>query len=96
VKVTKTPDNTTVIRAPFSEQPGVRRQPVIGGSLNRFDGDTTMASIALFTKLKSVDQDDTKICQDFSRGDTETVIDKERETRQRRELRVGLWFWAIE
>jgi len=51
-----------------------------------------MASVTLFIKLKSVDQDD----HDFTRGDTEAVIDKDRETRQRGEPRVGLWFWAIE
>jgi hypothetical protein len=55
-----------------------------------------MASAALFTKLKSVNQDDTQIHDDLTRGDTEAVIDKDRETRQRREPRVGLWFWAIE
>jgi len=55
-----------------------------------------MASVALFTKSKSVDQDDTQIHHDFTRGDTEAVIDKDRETRQRGEPRVGLWFWAIE
>jgi len=55
-----------------------------------------MASVALFTKSKSVDQDDTQIYHDFTRGDTEAVIDKDRETRQRGEPRVGLWFWAIE
>ena len=55
-----------------------------------------MASVALFTKLKSEDQDDTQICHEFTGGDTEAVIDKDRETTQRREPRVGLWFWAIE
>ena len=60
------------------------------------DGDTTMASDALFTKLKSVDQDDTQIYHDLRRGDTDAVIDKDRETRPRREPMVGLWFWAIE
>jgi hypothetical protein len=55
-----------------------------------------MASAELFTKLKSVDPDDTQIHHDFTRGDTEAVIDTDRETRQRGEPRVGLWFWAIE
>ena len=55
-----------------------------------------MASVALFTKSKSVDQDDTQIHHDFTRGDTEAVIDKDGETRQRLEPKVGLWFWAIE
>jgi hypothetical protein len=55
-----------------------------------------MASVALFTKLKSVDQDDTQIHHDFTRGDTEAVVDNDRETTQRPEPGVGLWFWAIE
>ena len=55
-----------------------------------------MASVALFTELKSVDQDDIQIHHDYTGGDTEAVIDKDRETTQRREPRVGLWFWAIE
>jgi pyocin large subunit-like protein len=55
-----------------------------------------MASVAPLTKLKSVDQDDAQIYHDFTRGDTEAVIDKDGETRQRLEPRVGLWFWAIE
>ena len=88
-------DNTTVVRAGFSEQVW-RLQTLIASSSNRFDGDTTMASDALFTKLKSVDQDDTQIYHDLRRGDADAVIDKDRETRPQREPMVGLWFWAIE
>jgi hypothetical protein len=55
-----------------------------------------MASVAPFSKLKSVDQDDTQIYHDFTRGDTEAATDKDRETRRRREPRIGLWFWALE
>ena len=96
MKVTKTLDNTTVVRPRLSEQPGPRRHTLIASSSNRFDGDTTMVSAALFATLKSVEQDNTQIHHDLTRGDTEPVIDKDRETRQRREPRVGLWFWAIE
>jgi len=55
-----------------------------------------MASVPVFTKFKSVDQDDTQIHHEFTRPNTAAVIDKDRETRQRREPMVGLWFWAIE
>ena len=55
-----------------------------------------MESVAPFTKLKGADQDDAQIHHDFTRGDTEAVIDKDQETTQQREPRVGLWFWAIE
>jgi hypothetical protein len=55
-----------------------------------------MASFALSRKLNSVDEDDTQTYHDFTRGHSDPVTDKDRETGPRRERQVGLWFWAVE
>lgn len=55
-----------------------------------------MESSALLREVKSVDQNDAQILDDFTRGDAEAVHNKNRKAGPRREPRVGLWFWAVE
>jgi len=55
-----------------------------------------MESSALLREVKSVDQDDAQIHDDFKSGDAEAVYHKKREAVSQRQPRVGLWFWAVE
>jgi hypothetical protein len=55
-----------------------------------------MESSALLREVKSVDQDDAQIHDDFTRVDAEAAHNKNPEAGPRREPRVGLWFWAVE